>query len=1261
MHKTQKRPKKRLRFLAALLVCTLLLSNFSHYDVFTHVWAEEQTETADTEEISLQETAVITEAPQTEVQETEVAQVTEAPQTDPAPAETDGDVTEEETSETGEPSQTTTEQETTVTEGFQNESELFEETLVEDEKEVVVYLSSIEREVWNLINDLGNPTDEDLMTVGDLNIWTFDLDRIKHRIEKYSIDTTRIDNISHYEEVLSKVKEAHPKVLQKAFNDLPDVEEVSLDSSEWYSLLNTVYNIRKRVTWMQENGVDTTGLDLAKLEAWEEKEKVSYPLIAQIRIDNLPDATAKDFELLTQKQCNVYKARLNDIETYMKKNGVTESQLDMVRYNNLKAACERFDALPPLTMAEIDAFIDANFPDANFAAATKQAVRDYYQFDGADNDILINDSDDYNDEGIGPKTFSTPEEALSWLGEFNINVKALDIECVEGLQYLGKECVIETGEDKDIKLVLTGGVDLQKFFGKLCSSSTLLYCRLTSDDIYSVGRLTEDGYFGNKSTLTLPRFYGGSVQIATLTNMTKKTPLVYLRDGKEKQFYVYDDVKKSATGEDLIKEGLTTWDIGKLTSETESDRWKMVSKGSDETNVKWNLNLDNWDRFETMVRAVSGQISYDFEYKLSVAYYSYVDVDFNCEIYGGFEFKKVSENNKELSLEGAQFVVSNEAGEYLVSEGGNGKTAEFSTDITKAKIYTSGADGTFKVERIPVANADDANENGQVTATYYVTEVKAASGYKLDSTPVPVTVTASVAGIATEYAGGETNVKVNSDNLKLYPQWEKENQLMVLSDGTTTANEKKDAETHDLYIKNAGKEITMDYDIDADTFEVLREATFNICNLEDAQDEDGNPVIDEDGNPVKKVVADGKSLEGVADEINSYINSSSMDSVYDSYEVVTTETMICYDKTSVEKNSNTTDENNYKMTNAPLPVKVDLTAIKTLVGGVQDASVYEQLQAGDFQFELVRNGNNSEGDPVESAVTVTNDADGKIVFPTLAYTQPGTYSYAISETVDWYRGEETDDANITFDKTVHSLEIQVTESADVGLIITVFLDEKEVQIANNNSFLQWEVSYPHLTDEGICADDETGEVEIKQNAENTPETIDVGKFENERILSSLEISKIVSGNMGDRTARFDFCLNITVPNDSNPTPEELKYVLIDADGERTEYSVSGSKGQFWISLAHRESIIFLDLPVGTTYVVYEDMGKSEGYEVSSSNTSGTLTKDGVKVTFYNEKNVAVPTKVGIDPTIAVAVVFVALAGLFLVFWKKIFGKMSSRS
>ena len=99
--------------------------------------------------------------------------------------------------------------------------------------------------------------------------------------------------------------------------------------------------------------------------------------------------------------------------------------------------------------------------------------------------------------------------------------------------------------------------------------------------------------------------------------------------------------------------------------------------------------------------------------------------------------------------------------------------------------------------------------------------------------------------------------------------------------------------------------------------------------------------------------------------------------------------------------------NIYHVSELPSSITDQVKVNKTLEG--------RELKEGEFNFELVEDGN--------VVATGSNDADGKVVFSSITYTQPGSHVYTVREV----KGSET---GITYDEQTYIVYTQITDNGD---------------------------------------------------------------------------------------------------------------------------------------------------------------------------------------------------------------------------------------
>ncbi len=105
---------------------------------------------------------------------------------------------------------------------------------------------------------------------------------------------------------------------------------------------------------------------------------------------------------------------------------------------------------------------------------------------------------------------------------------------------------------------------------------------------------------------------------------------------------------------------------------------------------------------------------------------------------------------------------------------------------------------------------------------------------------------------------------------------------------------------------------------------------------------------------------------------------------------------------------------------------VTLGALKNYTGAT--------LEDGQFSFEL----KDSDGNVVE---TVQNSADGSISFSALTFAEAGEYTYTISEVIG-------DEDGVTYDETVYTVNIVVTDDGEGRLVASVDTDSEDIVFNN---------------------------------------------------------------------------------------------------------------------------------------------------------------------------------------------------------------------
>lgn len=146
------------------------------------------------------------------------------------------------------------------------------------------------------------------------------------------------------------------------------------------------------------------------------------------------------------------------------------------------------------------------------------------------------------------------------------------------------------------------------------------------------------------------------------------------------------------------------------------------------------------------------------------------------------------------------------------------------------------------------------------------------------------------------------------------------------------------------------------------------------------------------------------------------------------------------------------------------------------------------------------------------------------------------------------------------------------------------------------------------------------------------------------------IEKMVTGNMGDDSKQFDFCV-IVKDKDGNrvtdlETPKDGTYMV-------------NSNGEIEFNLRHGESITIKDVPYKSTLIVNEMDYSEEKYETSYSESGkidGTqncyFITDNLKISVTNHKEGLIDTGIVLDGTGYLIMLSAAAAGAMLLLWRR---------
>ncbi len=122
------------------------------------------------------------------------------------------------------------------------------------------------------------------------------------------------------------------------------------------------------------------------------------------------------------------------------------------------------------------------------------------------------------------------------------------------------------------------------------------------------------------------------------------------------------------------------------------------------------------------------------------------------------------------------------------------------------------------------------------------------------------------------------------------------------------------------------------------------------------------------------------------------------------------------------------------------PSSITFGALKTLTG--------RDMVEGEFTFELT--------DPEGNAVTATNTATGSVVFPTVEFTEEGTYEYTVSEVLpadDDAATEGIQKDGVTYDEKIWTATVTVVDNPETGVL------EATVNYGNGTKLAEFHNTY----------------------------------------------------------------------------------------------------------------------------------------------------------------------------------------------------------
>lgn len=269
---------------------------------------------------------------------------------------------------------------------------------------------------------------------------------------------------------------------------------------------------------------------------------------------------------------------------------------------------------------------------------------------------------------------------------------------------------------------------------------------------------------------------------------------------------------------------------------------------------------------------------------------------------------------------------------------------------------------------------------------------------------------------------------------------------------------------------------------------------------------------------------------------------------------------------------------------------VIIKKIYTLTGaGTSPAETFTLEQVGDG---VVRDGD-AESAPALGTITGASfvkgaasaaGANGNITIALPEYDHVGIYEYTLREAAGTTAGV-------------------AYYAKDIKLVVTVINDA-------NGSIRVAAVHTEIPMDEG--------------NKEGTKSD----SFTNTYSAGTLNVTKTVEGNLGNKDKKFDFTLVLT--KEQGKTVGEIRAFV--AGTEVTDFdpvwNADTNSYQYTFQLAHGETASFTNLPYGTSYTVTE--AAADGYETTKTGDTGSISAALSTAAFVNTKDGEIDMGVSLD-------------------------------
>lgn len=183
------------------------------------------------------------------------------------------------------------------------------------------------------------------------------------------------------------------------------------------------------------------------------------------------------------------------------------------------------------------------------------------------------------------------------------------------------------------------------------------------------------------------------------------------------------------------------------------------------------------------------------------------------------------------------------------------------------------------------------------------------------------------------------------------------------------------------------------------------------------------------------------------------------------------------------------------------------------------------------------------------------------------------------------------------------------------------------------------------------ADSSKLNVKAAVHTETGDNAIKSDTFVNTYSAGSLEVSKEVKGNLGDKDKKFKFKVDFTAPAGKTVRSDVVATIagIKESDSALT-WNENSSSYEF--ELADGETASFDNLPYGVSYTVTETDADADGYTITKTGDTGTINAATQTAAFTNTKEGKVDMGVTLDNLPYILVLAAVLGGAVVMFTRK---------